>query len=170
MFLTYYQVKKKSSINWSKSVLSQLIFAILNYGCIPVLGTLLTAFRCENGIVIYSEGIICWSHSHILLFVFSILAIILYAPLLTVSALLYFDAVRTKKVYTSIRETNNVSLEIVWRVILTTMFVLLPNYKSKPWVISITSLFVYCYLLYDSIANKKIFHMMLSDLVICIDI
>jgi len=163
MLLTY--AKKRNDIGWSKILLSYVIFVSLNYGCIPILGTLLTVYHCKDGVLFFDENIGCNSYDHILIAVFGFIAIILYTALLILASLLYFDTTKQSTNYLAVRVTNIFSIELALRIVLTIITILFPYSESKLWVLSVIIFLGYSYLLYDSIVKEEVFCMYFSNLV-----
>ena len=163
--ISYYNHNAKNTNTCLTIVLSQIIFSLSNYAFIPIFGTLLIIFNCENNSLYYNSDVVCWSIPHYIAFLIGLVILILSLPLFVISSLIYFDTIETDSSYISREATNILTLELISKAALETIFVLVPNSNFKIWVLICLTMVIYIKILHHAYVISIIFYSNIINMV-----
>ena len=156
---------KKRSIK-SISILTFILEALSTYLFIPVFGTFLYSFNCNNGALYNYPEINCWSGIHIALFCFSLIGVIAILLLQLIITVTFVETTNAKTKVSSRKNSKIFYLEQILKVILTCLMVFNKDDDIVYFIIQITILVGYGYIMYKSKTKELLFYNHISSTVI----
>eukprot|EP00826_Nyctotherus_ovalis_P028247 TRINITY_DN22334_c0_g1_i3.p1 TRINITY_DN22334_c0_g1~~TRINITY_DN22334_c0_g1_i3.p1 ORF type:complete len:168 (+),score=20.82 TRINITY_DN22334_c0_g1_i3:389-892(+) len=128
--ILYCNRKSRWNVNWITVLLAHFTTLATTSGLVPLLGTLLTVYSCEEGVLKYQPEATCGSYVHVLFIVIGTLSILFLVPYVLLSGLLYFEATWLETNSTARRATSITAFEQALKVALLALSIACLLYTS----------------------------------------